>query len=153
MIQCRLADADPYAALHPAFPAAFAWLRAHAAAAPEGRHDILPGDACFALVQAGTTRAADAGRLETHRAYLDIQMSLAGGEIIEWAPADGLAVADDFAPGGDIRFHGAPSRPPSRLALLPGELAILWPADGHKPLCHLGAAPAAVRKVVVKVRL
>lgn len=152
MILCRLADAAPFAALHPAFPAAFAWLRANAASAAEGRHD-LDGDACFALVQTGTTRDAADGKLESHRAYLDIQMNVAGGEVIEWAPVDGLAVVDDFKPGGDIRFHAEPGRRATPAVLAPGDIAILWPADGHKPVCHPAGAPVAFRKVVVKVRL
>lgn len=152
MILCRLADAEPMAVLHPRFAQAFAWLRALPPGINDGRHD-LAGDDLYALVQSGTTRAAHEGRLESHRAYIDIQASLAGGETIEWAPAAGLAVEDDFRPDGDIRFHGPSPRPATLLRLAAGDLAIFWPADAHKPICHLSAAPAAFRKAVIKVRV
>ncbi|MCK6489018.1 MAG: YhcH/YjgK/YiaL family protein [Planctomycetes bacterium] len=152
MILCRLADADPVAILHPRFAQAFAWLRACDPAIADGRYD-LAGDDLYALVQSGTTRAAHEGRLESHRTYIDIQAGLGGaGETIEWAPVAGLAVEDDFQPGGDIRFHGPAPRPATRLLVMPGDIAVFWPADGHKPVCHPADAPVPFRKVVVKVR-
>jgi YhcH/YjgK/YiaL family protein len=152
MILCRLADADPVAILHPRFAPAIAWLRALAPTIADGRYD-LAGDDLYALVQSGTTRASDEGRMESHRAYIDLQYALVGGEAIEWAPVAELGVAEDFKPGGDIRFHLPATRSCSRVLLLPGDLGVFWPDDGHKPICHLGAAASSYRKVVIKVRI
>jgi YhcH/YjgK/YiaL family protein len=151
MIQDRLDNAARYHGLHPRFARAFAWC-----ADPDnrrranGRHDI-EGDDLYAIVDSGTTGAPGDKRFESHRRYIDIQINLEGGEVMEWTPTRGLTVADDFQPGGDLRFYHAPSRGITRLLVSPEEFAIFWPEDAHKPCCHPASAPVAYRKIVVKV--
>ena len=151
MLHAPLLHAHRYATLHPLFPAAFAWLaRPGKLELPDGRQD-LDGDRLFALIQSGTTRDPDPARFESHRRYIDIQVVLAGGEVMEWVPVDNLAEAVAYDEAKDIRFHVAPSRPAARVALVAGEFAVFFPEDAHKPCCHLGTAPVAFRKIVIKV--
>jgi biofilm protein TabA len=151
MIQDRLDQASRYHALHPLFARAFAWAgEAANRARPDGRHD-LDGDDLYAVLDSGTTGAPTDKRFESHRRYIDIQVNLAGGEIMEWTPIAGLAIADDFQPGADLRFYLPPSRGITRLLVRPDEFAIFWPTDAHKPCCHPEGQPAPFRKIVFKV--
>ena len=152
MILAPLADAGRYYGLHPLFARAFAWIADPAnRALPVGRHPIV-ADRLEAIIDEGVTRDPAAGRLESHRANIDIQVSLAGGETIEWAPLAGLVVETPFAPDGDIAFY---RQPPTAAAVhvAPGWAAIFWPEDAHKPILHARGAAAPYRKVVFKVRI
>jgi YhcH/YjgK/YiaL family protein len=150
MIQDTLAHADRYSKLHPRFAAAFAWLAANSAPA-DGKYAIQ-GDDLFAIVETGTTHAPAVRRFESHRTYIDIQVNLVGGEIMEWLPLAGLSVEDDFQPDGDIAFYHAPTVAPTRLFVQPGHFTMFWPSDAHKPVCHPPSGPTTYRKVVFKVR-
>jgi biofilm protein TabA len=152
MILAALAHSARYAGLHPRFGAAFAWCASSAAAAADGRYQ-LAGEQLLVIVESGTTVASAHKRFESHRRYIDIQVNLAGGEIMEWLPTAGLAVEDDFAADGDVRFYAQPQRPPTRLLVEPGHFAIFYPEDAHKPCCHPGAHPVPYRKLVFKVEL
>ena len=151
MIHDHLANAARYQPLHPRFAAAFAWLADPAnRAQPDGRHAIQ-GDALFAILDSGRTGPAATKRFESHRRYIDIQVNLRGGEVMEWTPLAGLTVADDFAPDGDIAFYHAPTHAPTRLHVRPEEFAIFWPEDAHKPCCDGSQGATDFRKVVFKV--
>ncbi len=150
MIQDSLAQAGRYTALHPLFAQAFAWLAANHGIA-DGRHAIR-GDDLFAIVETGTTFDPALRRFESHRTYIDIQVNLAGGEVMEWLPVAGLTVEDGFQPDGDIAFYRAPQSAPTRLHVQAGTFAIFWQSDAHKPVCHPPSGPVTYRKVVFKVR-
>ena len=150
MIQDTLVNAARYHGLHPRFAAAFAWLATNREIT-DGRHPIN-GDDLFAIVESGKTWDAAVRRFESHRTYIDIQVNLAGGEIMEWLPVAGLTVEDDFQPDGDIAFYRAPTIAPTRLHVQPDEFAIFYPSDAHKPVCHPPSGPTTYRKVVFKVR-
>lgn len=116
----------------------------------DGRHD-LNGDACYAMVQRYETAPSSGKRPETHRRYADIQAVIEGEEVIEWLPAAGLMVDTPYVEENDIAFYrdAAGATP---LVMQPGFFAVFYPGDAHKPGCA-SAAPAGVRKIVVKVLL
>ncbi len=151
MIQDALDHAARYAALHPLFPKAFSWLAAHRDSA-DGRYAI-DGEDLFVIVETGPTFDPAMRRFEAHRSYIDIQVNLAGGEVMEWLPVAGLQIADDFRPGGDIAFFHSPASAASRLHVQPGHFAIFWPNDAHKPVCHPPGGATTYRKMVFKVRV
>jgi YhcH/YjgK/YiaL family protein len=135
------------------FPAAFAWIAEPTnLALADGRYAI-DGERLYVMLQSGETKNPSVARLESHRRYIDIQVVLAGGETMEWAPADGLAEQVAYEPAKDIRFHLEPARPPARICLIPGEFALFYPEDAHKPCCHLAAGSASFRKAVFKVKV
>jgi YhcH/YjgK/YiaL family protein len=151
MIQDSLDNAARYAGLHPLFARAFAWLaEARNLALADGRYEVV-GEDLYVMVMTGETGAAAEKRFESHRRYIDIQVNLAGGEIMEWTPVRDLAVADDFRPDNDVRFHQAPHQAPTRLMVNPREFAVFWPEDAHKPCCQPGDRPTPYRKMVFKV--
>lgn len=163
MIFITTPHADRYAHLHPLVGEAFAALRDFDLATPDGRIE-LRGEDLFLNVERYTTQPAAGRRFEAHRTYLDVQTIFTGRESIYVEPIDRLEVTEPYDAERDVAFYRRPPgnlTPPTpetaanagtRLDLLPGDLAIFFPEDGHMPVCECGG-PAEVLKVVAKVRL
>lgn len=149
MIHDSVSHAERYSGLHPLFGVAFTWLMAHRDAA-DGKH-VIRGDDLFVIVETADTHDPVTRRFEAHRRYIDIQVNLAGGEVMEWLPAADLSVEDDFQPEGDIAFFHPPTIAPTRLHVRPDEFAIFFSSDAHKPVCHPPSGPTTYRKFVFKV--
>lgn len=111
---------------------------------------LLQGDAVFFSVAEGETRELNSQRPEFHRRYIDIHIVLSGEEIIG-AGVKGLPLemAVPFEEANDIGFCRRIDSE-TWIHLLPGELAIIFPQELHRPMCTTGT-PAALRKIVVKI--
>lgn len=143
MILDALANASRYAAVHPLFAQAFAFVAANKTIG-SGRHD-LDGDRLYVLVADNDGRGAEA-TLEAHRAYIDIQVALDGLEEIGWRPAaECRHPIDVFDTAKDVIFFE--DRPRIWLPLPHDHFAIFFPEDAHAPLGGRGR----IRKLVVKV--
>jgi len=144
----------------PAFRAAFAYAAdvsrpgtaAHAriAALKAGathRQELSGG--AYAVEMAYLTKPRAEGFFETHRRFIDVQVVVAGEEVMEVADVAQLGVAEPYDAARDFTRHtDAPA--PSVLRVPAGHAAIFWPEDAHMP--SLAAErPALVRKTVVKV--
>ena len=79
-----------------------------------------------AIEQVYRTRAPGEGRLETHFAHLDLQLVVAGEELIELVDLGRLRAIEDGRPGNDVAFY-APAAG-SILRLGAGDAALLFPA-------------------------
>jgi YhcH/YjgK/YiaL family protein len=148
MIADRLTNAHRYTNLGPRIARAFEFLgRTDVSALADGRHE-LDGEHLYALVQRYTSKPMADGRWEAHRRYADLQYVAAGEERIGYGPIDrftrnGYDTEKDFeALSGDGDF----------LRMGAGEFVLLWPGEAHMPQVA-SAAPAAVKKVVVKIRV
>lgn len=144
----------------PAFAAAFDYVaRCLDASADEHRRiQAVPvdttervelGGGLFALEQAYRAKPRADGRWESHRAYIDVQVIVAGEELMELTDVRDLRVADDHTPGRDVLFY-QPFDAGSVLRAHAGAVAVFFPVDAHKPSLAVNA-PALVRKTVVKV--
>lgn len=147
MILDQLSHSAVYESLHPAFAAAFAFLRRpDLATLSEGRH-MLDGDRLYAIVQEYDTRPLAGGLLEVHRRYIDIQFVVSGEELIGYAALADQTVKEPYQDAKDIAFLAGAADP---IPLHQGQFAIFYPHDAHMPGRTVGA-PARVRKIVVKV--
>jgi len=108
------------------------------------------GDGVHGIVQVYRTRFRGEASYESHRAYIDVQAVIEGEEGIDVADIVRLSVVEPYAPEKDI-IRYAPFEFGSWLRLGPGDIAILFPPDGHMPCLHPGREPVLVRKIVVKV--
>ena len=150
MILDSLSRAGLYRSLSPGIAAGFDYLAAFDPATDDGRYEI-DGDRVFAMVQRYDTAPGTEKRFESHRRYLDIQLVVAGRERILHAPVEALEIVEPHDGDRDVAFYAAPPASSSCL-LLPGDFALLYPGDGHKPGCMAGGRDAVV-KVVVKVEV
>lgn len=146
MILDTLDNRARYERLHPGFAAALTWLTTTQLPRLDvGRHEI-DGLRLFALVARDHGKGRDAARLESHRRYIDIQVTVAGSEEIGHRPRALCSSPEvPFLPDNDVAFYA--ERPDTWLALPPGRFAIFFPDDAHAPLAGLGE----LHKVVVKV--
>ncbi|MGL5373223.1 MAG: YhcH/YjgK/YiaL family protein [Aeromonas veronii] len=119
---------------------------AHWGDAPLGKTEI-DGPNLFCLVSEDLTEPAADRRGEFHQQYLDIQLLLCGEEWIGVGPHDYVSDGADH-PHPDLWF--VDDEQTTYLALQPGDFAIFWPGELHRPLCTFNQ-PAKVKKLVVKV--
>jgi len=151
MIVDRIENARLYLPLHKGFEKAFAVLaEAGLAKKPDGRYSV-DGDDVYYIVQHYTTKPIDQGRFESHRKYIDIQVLLAGQELLAYSPTAGLEVVEPYNEEKDIMFYRVGTII-AQTRLEPGLFCLLYPHDAHLPSCQI-TCPAPVHKVVFKIRL
>ena len=138
MILDTLHQSGRYTALHPAFARAFAFLAGAdwAALAPGSasvRH-VIDGDRMYVSIDEKDGRGRDGARLEAHRRYIDIQVTIGGAEEIGWrALADCRQPAGPFDDAKDIVFFD--DRPDTWLSVPPGIVRDLLPGGRPRPAC------------------
>jgi biofilm protein TabA len=148
MILDALAASPRYFRLHPGFPAAFAYLRSLGSGElAEGRRE-LDGERLFAGVARSDGRGRQGAKLEAHRRYIDIQMCLAGEEVIGWRPLAACAALESpFDAERDLQFFA--DKPKTWFDLRPQWFVVFYPEDAHAPLAGEGHIWKAVVKVAV----
>jgi YhcH/YjgK/YiaL family protein len=154
MVLDTLALCQRYAPLHPAFARAFEfltgadWAELVSGSASAERHDI-DGDRLHVSIDRTDGRGHDGARLEAHRRYIDIQLTIEGHEEIGWkALGDCAQPAGAFDATKDIGLFSDP--PESWLSLPAGHFAIFFPEDAHAPLGGRGTVKKAIMKIAVE---
>jgi len=148
MILDTLDNAVQYSSVHPGLTEAAEFLRkTELAALPSGRYEIR-GDELFAMVARQPGRGREEAKLEHHRRYLDIQVTVSGTDFIGWKalrdckrPNVAFNEADDYGLFCD--------EPDSWIKLPPGQFMVLFPEDAHAPLCGMGMLHKVVLKLAV----
>lgn len=142
------------------FTAAFAYIAEVLQVGSGARHRVealaigasakieLAGGA-FAIEAAYHTKPRPEGFFESHRQYIDVQVIVAGRELMEVEDISRLVVSEAFLAERDLIKY-ADTGATSLLKLLAGDAAIFFPVDGHMPSLQLGPRDL-VRKTVVKV--
>ena len=110
----------------------------------------IDGDRVFAIVQRYETLTTDAPKFEFHRKYVDIQYIVSGEEVIGWMPVERMTITEAYDPDKDICFGTATQRKWSPVHLQAGQLAVIYPEDGHAPKLASSVSSSVV-KIVVKV--
>ena len=152
MILDSLAHASDYLALHPLFPAAFAYLRTFDPNTPDGKYE-LDGKRLYAAVQRYETAPEAEKAWESHRVYADIQFIVSGREKILYAPVEELQPGTPYNEAKDVEKYSGETVKNAAFTILPaGSFAVYLPQDGHKPGCMVDS-PEPVVKVVIKVQL
>jgi YhcH/YjgK/YiaL family protein len=108
------------------------------------------GGGVFVIEQAYETKPRAEGFFESHRKYIDVQVVVAGEELMELADIDRMTVRDSYNPDRDLVTYNDHAGA-TLLRTKAGDAAIFYPADVHMPSLRLGSAPVLVRKAVVKV--
>ena len=150
MILDSITNAGTYRFLGDSFVAGLEYLARFDPITPAGRYSI-DGEKLFAIVDRYDTCTSMEKQFESHQRYVDIQFVVSGRERILHAPIDSLVVDALYDGEKDITLYAEP-RGSSSFLLGPGQFAIFFPSDGHKPGLMAGGRDS-VLKVVVKVRV
>lgn len=148
MILAPIADLERYLLVHARFARAVEFIRhtGLAALAP-GRHGAA-GDEIYVSIDHKDGRGREGARLEAHRKYIDIQVTLSGEEEIGWTPLARCERPDgEFSAERDIGFFQ--DRPQLWVQVPPGLCAVFFPEDAHAPLGGRGPLRKAIVKVLV----
>lgn len=130
---------------------ALKFLHSHDLASMEDGKYPIHGEDSFAILQRYSTRVPESGKPEAHRKYVDVQYIVEGREQLGWCPmSPELEVCDPYQEDKDIAFFDH-LIPVSTIALEPGDFAVLYPSDVHRPCGSLGEKSEPVTKVVVKI--
>ncbi|MBP2169821.1 YhcH/YjgK/YiaL family protein [Erwinia toletana] len=109
-----------------------------------------PGADWFCHIGAAQTAPAATRHTEFHRHYLDIQVLLAGEEIINFSCLDARQQqAEERKP--DLFILASPQLTQA-IHLRAGDFVTFYPGEAHQALCAAGK-PAQVRKAVFKIPL
>ncbi len=154
MILDSLVCCAQYVSLHRRFVRAFEFLTTtDLAALPAGSRPIL-GDELYVSIDHVEGRGREGTRLEAHRNYIDIQVTIEGAEEMGWrALRQCRQIARTVSPtvgssdDQDVRFYE--DSPLVWFAAPPGHFAVFFPEDAHAPLGGLGP----LKKAIVKVRV
>lgn len=146
MIIDTLQHLAQYGALNARFPQAIDYLLHTDLKALEPGKIVLEADNLIVNVNQTSPKSKEEAKLETHQAFIDIQIPLSGPETMGYTPADELPEAP-FDADKDIAFY--PGLAQQYVTLQPGMFAVFFPSDGHAP----GITPDGVKKIIVKVRI
>jgi YhcH/YjgK/YiaL family protein len=149
MISDTLSISAIYKHLGRNFEKAFEFLQqADLNSFPLGKHPI-DGEIIFMIISEYTTKKVSEARWEAHRRYADIQVLLAGEEMIGFSPLADMMTNEDYNSEKDICYLEGKG---DYVTLKPGGFAVFFPHDAHQPGVEKDIRQT-VRKMVIKVRV
>lgn len=115
-----------------------------------GKYEI-DGKNIFASVIDTETEPKENRAPEAHIKYVDIQYLVSGKESMGFAKlSDNLTVKEDKLEEKDVIKYTNDVPNEVDIKLVPGDFAIFFPSDVHRPLCAFDGVQS-IRKVVVKI--
>ncbi|MDT3425765.1 YhcH/YjgK/YiaL family protein [Paenibacillus forsythiae] len=110
----------------------------------------IEGDDFFVQVFDVTTRLKEEAKPEVHRKYVELHYSVEGKERIGFAVDLGRnTVTETLLETKDAIYYAQVDRE-TELALEPGDYAIFFPEDVHRPIWEHGGK-TSIRRVVIKI--
>lgn len=88
-------------------------------------------------------------RFETHQHHVDLQFTIAGGEVIAWLPSGELEANGGFDSEKDLQFY-QPKPVGTLIHKNAGRFSIYYPEDAHRPQINDGVS-TWVFKAVIKL--
>lgn len=148
MILSNLQNLLKYEHIHPGFRTAVDAIelyRENFSTVPEGRSPL--GDSgCYCIKVNGEGRGKNASPLEAHRAYIDIQYTVEGNDIIGWKSKEKADKSSGYDEQNDIEFF-MDCKVNTWFDVPKGQVAVFFPEDLHAPM----ACESGVKKLVIKV--
>lgn len=113
----------------------------------------LAGRDIFVRVNTYNTEPKASKKPEAHNKYIDVQYIGSGKEMIYFAPrTNDSIVVEDLAEESDLLFF-EDIEEKDRVLLQPGDFAVFFPWELHRPGCCVNEKEETVQKIVVKVKL
>lgn len=131
------------------FKAASDFIQSCGPHTPDGRYE-LTGGGIFAKVESYWTRGREDGCLESHCKYIDVQSCLVGAEGVEiFNPALLETVSQDIEK--DRVLYSLNAQVAGFIEVLPGDAAVFFPGEPHRPQMITSRGAEYIKKVVVKI--
>ena len=148
MIFDKLERAERYYYLNKNFQKAFNYINDNSLIDFEsGKYDI-DGDNSFLIIAAEEPNPDFMNKLEAHRKYIDIQMSLKGSFNLAWkALEDCKSIITDYDSEKDAIFYS--DLGDFEVTINPGTFAILFAEDAHFPQ----TPKTYIKKAILKIKL
>lgn len=110
----------------------------------------INGEIMYAMIQSFDIQEPLCVPFETHKKYIDIQFVLDGTLELEVTNRSRLTPCSDYDIQNDVIFYK--ENIGSKIVLHKGDMAVLFPCDGHRMFCSpLPNEIHHIRKCVVKV--
>lgn len=146
MIIDTLNNLEKYATLSPLFPQVIEYLKSVNLYELALGKIQLQGNDIVVNVNEVPAKSKEEAKLETHKAFIDIQIPLSNVEMMGYTP-DVVLPFSEYNAEKDIAFY--PGLSESYFTVKPGMFTIFFPQDGHAP----GITPVGLKKIIVKVRV
>lgn len=146
MILDTVDNAGLYLDVHPLFPEAFEFLSSiDRDSIDPGVYEIR-GRELYVIVSRSSAQPEAAPKLEAHRKYIDLQVTLRGRYDIGWRSLD--ACKNTAVPyDGEKDIVVLDDAPECWLALTEGRFAVFFPEDAHAPRPPEGDLVKAIFKI------
>jgi len=144
------APPSDFSSVNPYLNEALRWARSTDLPALDTGTIEIRGDRIYAIVAEYETQPREERRFEAHRSFLDVQIVASGEEKQFWRPLEHLHAIDSAYDAATDKVYFADADASSSFVLRPGDFAVFFPNDGHKPNC-LVDKPLAVKKITIKV--
>ncbi|HCC0889094.1 TPA: YhcH/YjgK/YiaL family protein [Salmonella enterica] len=115
---------------------------------PTGRYELSFPES-FLMISEGETHASANRNAELHKRYIDVQILLSGYEEIGYSNKIDTRIKELEHLPDDIMFPEYVANE-QFVTLNPGDFALFYPNQIHRPLCTRGK-PAPVKKAIVKI--
>lgn len=147
MIVDTLDHLNLYTSLNPLFGEVVKFIQEHDLNTLENGKHLIRGKELFVNITDAEGKDEADATFETHRRMLDIQIPLDNNESYGYMPTAQLPEAAYNEEKDVTKYHGVAS--PTIVNCKPGEFAIFFPQDGHKPCIGKGKIHKAIFKVSV----
>lgn len=148
MIIDTIDNLGKYVGMNPLFADVVAFLKDHDLNTMEaGKHPIKGSD-LFVNITTAKGRSKTEAVLETHIDMIDIQIPLDTEETFGYTPLKDLP-AFEYNAEKDITKYGD-TKPQTYVTVVPGQMAIFFPQDGHMPCI---TEEAEIKKAIFKVKV
>ena len=145
MIIDSLENLSVYSTLNPLFPKAIEFIQNTDLASLEVGKIVLDEGKLIVNVNQIGPKERDAAKLETHVAFIDIQIPLSGDETMGYTPAAQLPETT-YDAENDIAFY--PGLAAEYVNVRKGMFTVFFPSDGRAP----GITPTGLKKIIIKVK-
>ena len=147
MIYDHIKNIGLYKGLSPALDLALDYLANFTPEVEVGTHQLDLG--VKAVVSAYTTALVNPQGYEAHRQYADIQLAVAGTELVRCKPLAQVRETVPYDEAKDAaRYADCPG---ADMVIGEGYFLVVFPEDAHEPGLAAAGVPAPVKKVVMKV--
>ncbi len=152
MVIDNLNNCKLYFSMHKNFEKAFDFIKkAIQENLPVGKYEI-DGKELYASVQEYNSKLRADAKAEGHNNYIDIQFVVSGTEAADVFDISKATPKSEYNSDKDVMFYedfdGA-----NYCKIGANEYGIFFPHDIHKPGMSINESPAAVKKIVVKVKI